>query len=193
MQQSPVGNNEEQQGNVRRCVGGDLWRGCEKLLEGSQRLAPAGFGSRMSIGNDIESVASRSHTGRPLLSARHGNRLVVCCLLVCGVLLASCGRADRAAVVLRSVNVSEDRRTLTVTTDYANTVGCAKLPAGVEIQVRGLEVVVSAFVKAEPGVCTAECDQVTQTVTLDEPLPAGARFVAPPGADPGCGGVPVTP
>ena len=37
--------------------------------------------------------------------------------------------------------------------------------------------------------CTLECESVTQSITLPEPLPDGVRFSYPSDADHGCGGV----
>ena len=87
-----------------------------------------------------------------------------------------------------SIEVSDDRRTLTVVTFYANSFNCGKLPGGVHVDVNDGVAVITAVMKSEPdGVdCTMECGTVTQTITLPEALPTGVRFEAPPDADPGC-------
>lgn len=111
------------------------------------------------------------------------------------LVLPDCGHdgTDRTAVVPFSVKVSADRRTLTVATRYPRTPFCAKQPDGIDVDIRGDVVVISAFAKsvAKAGEsCTMECGFIEQTITLDSPVSDGVRFEAPPGADPGCGSPP---
>lgn len=105
--------------------------------------------------------------------------------------LAACGDdAHRTAVVPRSIVMSSDRRTITVETSYPVSMNCAKEPGGLKVQVNGDVAVVTATMERKNNIdsCTLECGRVTQSVTLDKPLPDGIRFEAPPDADPGCGG-----
>lgn len=75
-------------------------------------------------------------------------------MLVVGLLLlGSCSKdeATRVPVAIRSVDVSDDRRTLTVTTAYATSVFCAKQADGVDVEVHGDVAVVSAYVTTQAG------------------------------------------
>lgn len=107
------------------------------------------------------------------------------------MLLAGCS-ADRSStsVIPEAVEVSPDRRTVTVRTGYPSTLNCGKDPGGLDVEVAGGVATLDA-VMAETGAsrCTLECGSVSQSVTLSEPLPEGVRFEAPSDAEPGCGGV----
>jgi hypothetical protein len=122
-------------------------------------------------------------------------------LSLCAGLASACGgdggdgRDGReTAVVPVSIEVSDDRRMLSVVTFYANSLFCGKQPGGVHVEINDGRAVISAVLKEvelDGADCTAECGTVTQTITLPEPLPTGVRFEAPPDADPGCGsGIP---
>jgi hypothetical protein len=56
------------------------------------------------------------------------------------------------------------------------------------VDVRDGVALITAVMKtrSNDGDCDALCASVTQTITLDEPLPEGVRFEAPPEPDPGC-------
>lgn len=131
----------------------------------------------------IRSADPRVGFGVKLRGVKQGRVVLVALLLVLG----SCGGDVRRAVGLRSVDVSADRLTLTIVTPYPLYPACAKLPAGVEVDVRDDVVVVAAYAKGSGDTCTLECGQIVQTVTLDKPLPLSVRFRAPDDADPGCG------
>jgi hypothetical protein len=118
--------------------------------------------------------------------------LAALCLLV--VFLPAChdDGDGETAVVPVSIEVSPNRRTLTVETYYPVSLNCGKEPGGLDVDVGGGVALITAVMKGHDGDCTGECASVTQTVTLDEPLPNDVRFEAPPDADPGCG-VPAPP
>jgi hypothetical protein len=113
------------------------------------------------------------------------------------MLVSACGNggnSNQVAVVPQSVWISADRRTVTVQTSYPTSLPCAKQPAGLDVEVDGGDAVVTALMarSGDGGSCTMECAGISQSVTLDEPLPLDVRLVAPAGADPGCaGGLPV--
>ena len=52
----------------------------------------------------------------------------------------------------------------------------------------GVALITALMKNAGNGECPSSCESVTQTITLDEPLPTDVRFEVPPDADPGCGG-----
>lgn len=108
------------------------------------------------------------------------------------LLAAGCGE-DRSSstVVPEQIDVSADRLTVEVQTAYPTNVGCAKEPGGLSIGVVDGVATISAIVENSAGAksCTLECGQVSQSVTLDEPLPEPVRFAYPDDADPGCGGI----
>ena len=103
---------------------------------------------------------------------------------------SACSSEDReTAVVPSSIDVSADRRALTVTTSYPVSLYCGHLPGGLEVEVEDGVALITALMKnAGNGECPSSCESVTQTITLDEPLPTDVRFEVPPDADPGCGG-----
>lgn len=118
---------------------------------------------------------------------RTGGALAFVLLLT--TVAGGCGSdAERFAVELADVEVSSDRRVLTVSTFYPVGLFCPKQPAGVTVELRDGVAVVSAFVREVKGSdCTAECATVVQQVTLKDPLPVGVEFESPPGALRGCG------
>ena len=99
-------------------------------------------------------------------------------------------RTESAIVVPASVEVSADRRTLTVVTYYPDSISCGHLPGGLEVDVADDVALITARMQSYPGDgdCFADCAGVTQTITLPEPLPTGVRFEAPADAEPGCVG-----
>lgn len=103
---------------------------------------------------------------------------------------SSCGgEATSRTVLPDTVEVSADRRVVTVVTAYPLGIDCAKEPTGLEVEVDGESVTVRARMAnlSNPdGPCTLECGQVTQSVTLHDPLPSAAQFRFPDDADPGC-------
>jgi hypothetical protein len=108
--------------------------------------------------------------------------------LLVGVSFA-CSGGRSIAVTPASIEVSPDRRTVTVVTFYPTSFNCGHLPGGLEVDLSEGVAVITAKMKSESdsGDCDALCASVTQTVTLPEPLPRDVRFAAPPDADPGCG------
>ena len=105
--------------------------------------------------------------------------------------LSACGDdARQATVVPQSIDVSNNRRTVTVATSYPRFVGCAKQPAGLKVKVEGDVAIVTATMERPRDVhsCTLECGYVAQSLTLDQPLAEGVRFASPADADPGCAG-----
>ena len=109
------------------------------------------------------------------------------------VLLAAGCAEDRSssAVVPEQITVSPDRLTVEVRTAYPTNAGCAKQPGGLSIDVVDGVATIRAIVEntADAEQCTLECGNVSQSVTLDEPLPEPVRFAYPGDADPGCGDV----
>src|SRR5262245_2855233 len=104
-------------------------------------------------------------------------------------LASACSEGRSVAVTPASIEVSPDRRTVTVVTSYPISLSCGHLPGGLDVDLREGVAVITARMKSESdsGDCDALCASVTQTVTLPEPLPDDVRFEAPLGADPGCG------
>ena len=102
---------------------------------------------------------------------------------------SACSGGRSIAVTPASIDVSSDRRTVTVVTFYPIGFNCGHLPGGLEVVLSEGVAVITARMKSESdsGDCDALCASVTQTVTLPEPLPNDVRFEAPPDADPGCG------
>jgi len=100
--------------------------------------------------------------------------------------------ADRQRYAVRwdAIEVSADRRTVTVVTSYPLDGFCVKEPDGVEISLDGRLATVAAWMTGPPRgsdiMCTLECFQVTQTVTLDSPLPEPVEFEPVPHAVEGC-------
>lgn len=107
--------------------------------------------------------------------------------LLCLVACNSTDVARRAAVVPFNVQVSPDRKTVTVATHYASSIKCAQDAGGASLLLNGQRATVTAFVTNATGrdYCLLPCGVVVQTITLDNPLPAGVSFVAPASADPG--------
>lgn len=104
--------------------------------------------------------------------------------------VGSCGGTDTTTLVLpESVQVSQDRRTIEVVTAYPLSVGCAKEPAGLDVDLNGSNVDLLAKMGNLGGAdsCTLECSQITQSITLAEPLPSNIDFRFPGDPDPGCG------
>ena len=93
-------------------------------------------------------------------------------------------------VAVDSVDLSEDRTTLSVTTFSPVGVGhCIKNPDGVEIAIDGDVAVISVWMRSDTPTevtCTMECGFVTQTLTLSDPLPNGTSFASPDDAYEGC-------
>ena len=104
---------------------------------------------------------------------------------------------SRVAVIPDDVQVSADRRTLTVRTSYATFGFCVKLADGLDVRIDGASIVVSAWLASNTpsdGSCTLECSWVTQSITLADPIPADAQIIAVDEAVPGClHGVPTFP
>ena len=97
-------------------------------------------------------------------------------------------RPDRFAAQWRSIELSADRRTITVVTHYPLAGSCVKKPAGVTVEIDGTVARVGAWVSEVGGeVCTAECGIVRQSVTLDEPLPRDVVLQPLAGAVRTCG------
>ncbi len=96
-------------------------------------------------------------------------------------------REQRLAVVWSSIRLSDDRRTVTVTTWYPLAGFCIKEADGVDVEVRGDTAVVAAWMRGpelpmpENTACTMECGFVTQSVTLSEPLPDHVSEFEPAG------------
>lgn len=91
----------------------------------------------------------------------------------------------------RSIALSEDRRTITVSTTYPLAGFCAKDPGGVTVDVDASVARVSAWVVEQRGrgtVCSSDCGVVRQRVSLERPLPAQVRLEPPDGAVRGCYG-----
>ena len=88
-----------------------------------------------------------------------------------------------------AIELSPDRRTVTVVTSYPTSFNCGHLPGGLDVDLNNDVAVITAMMKSrsDSGTCDASCGSVTQTVTLPEPLPSDVRFEALPDADPGCG------
>lgn len=109
--------------------------------------------------------------------------------LFVGLASACLGDGRETAVVPASIEVSDDRRTLTVVTFYPIKFNCGKLPGGLDVDIKDDVAVITAVMRSDSGGgnCTMECASVTQSITLPDPLPTGVRFEAPPNADPGCG------
>ena len=105
-------------------------------------------------------------------------------------LASACSEGRSIAVTPASIDVSPDRRTVTVVTFYPISFNCGHLPGGLDVDLDDRVAVITARMKTESdsGDCDAVCGSVTQTVTLPEPLPIDVQFEAPPDADPGCGG-----
>lgn len=102
-------------------------------------------------------------------------------------------KGERLAVMWSSIRLSEDRRTVTVTTSYPREGFCVKEADGVDVEVRGDTAMVAAWMRgpepvpSEGAVCTTECGFVTQSVTLPEPLSERvAGFEPVDHAVPGC-------
>lgn len=117
-----------------------------------------------------------------------GKRITVVLTLL--VVLGSCGGAKTTTLVLpESVRISHDRRTIAVETAYPLAVGCAKEPAGLDVDVDGNTIDIRAAMGNLDGAdsCTLECAGVTQSIALDEPLPGSVEFRFPGDTDPGCG------
>ena len=110
--------------------------------------------------------------------------VAVACATALGA--AACSGRDRFAVEWTEVAVSDDRRTVTVVNDYGPF--CAIAPDGVEVDVSGDEIVVTAWMRTQTdGSCDAACEPVTQTTTdLAAPLPDVLPIVQRPGASLGC-------
>jgi hypothetical protein len=89
--------------------------------------------------------------------------------------------AQRYAVRWDAIEVSPDRRTITVVTSYPLAGSCVKEPDGVDITLEGSVAKVAAWMAAPTGglTCTLECGRVTQTVALDEPLPEAIERLEP--------------
>lgn len=111
------------------------------------------------------------------------------------IVVSSCtgeSASTHAPVAVRGVDVSDDRRTLTVRSTYPIHQFCAKAPGGVHVEVTGDVAVVAAYVVRQANFrdgdsCTLECGIVTQEVTLDAPIADDIQFQSPTNADPGCG------
>ena len=108
-------------------------------------------------------------------------------VLLCLAARGSDDGPGRAVVVPFSVEVSQDRQTVTVATHYAASLKCAQDAAGANLVVNGETATVTVFVtnRTHRDYCLLDCGLVVQTISLDRPLPAGVRFVAPQHADPG--------
>ncbi|MDQ3305359.1 MAG: hypothetical protein M3535_05160 [Actinomycetota bacterium] len=117
-------------------------------------------------------------------------------LVVVLLVLTACGGerdVDRVSVAWESIELSDDRRTITVTTSYPLAASCVKEADGVDVRVQGEVAVISAWMRGPdlplpPDTdCTAECGLVTQSVTLAEPLPDEVSALEPaPGSVDGC-------
>lgn len=85
--------------------------------------------------------------------------------------LASCAGDDSFDVQWTEVGISDDRRSIEVTSYYGPF--CARDPDGVGIDIGDDEIVVWAQLHDEDGddECNADCSLVTQRLDLDEPLP----------------------
>lgn len=127
-----------------------------------------------------------THSTRGMCHARQVRSAVVLVFLI--GLSACSDDARQATVVPLSIDVSNDRRTVTVVTSYPRSVSCAKQPGGLKVKVEGDVAIVIATMERRGDVssCTLECGYVTQSLTLDQPLADGIRFAAPSNADPGC-------
>lgn len=119
--------------------------------------------------------------------------LIAVALVVVVVVVALVIRTDdeqRLAVQWESIEVSPDRRTITVETSYPVDGFCVKDADGIDVTVNGTVATVAAWMTGPaPGSgtdCTMECGKVTQTVTLDSPLPASVDFQPVSGAVRGC-------
>ena len=117
---------------------------------------------------------------------------VLAAVVVGGALLlwATGSDSERYAVRWDAIEVSPDRRTVTVRTSYPLDGFCAKEPDGVDVSLDGRVATVAAWMTGPtPGSgvdCTMECSQVSQTVTLDSPLPEPVDFEPVPHAVEGC-------
>jgi hypothetical protein len=85
---------------------------------------------------------------------------------------------ERVAVIWESIEVSDDRRLVTVTAAYPLGDGfCVKGADGVHVEAKGDVAYVAAWLRGpdlpvpEFTGCTLECALVTQSVSLAEPLP----------------------
>ena len=115
-------------------------------------------------------------------------------VIALSTLLLAAGCAEdrsRSTVVPERITVSVDRLTVEVQTAYPTNAGCAKEPGGLSINVADGVATISAIVENSNGAkrCTLECGHLSQSVTLDEPLPEPVRFAYPDDANPGCGGI----
>ncbi len=118
-------------------------------------------------------------------AARIGG-LVLAGLVVGGALLVLANADDdieRYAVQWEAIDLSPDRRTVTVESSYPLAGFCVKEPDGIDISVDGTVATVAAWMvgpRPTDGVgCSLECGPVTQTVTLDEPLPESVERFKP--------------
>ena len=96
----------------------------------------------------------------------------------------------RVRVIPSLIELSSDRRTINVTSGYPLNGNCNKIADGVEVVTNANVAELSVWMRTELRagmVCTMECMQVTQSVTLDEPLPLAMTFVSPSDAFKGCG------
>ena len=99
---------------------------------------------------------------------------------------------ERYAVRWQSIELAEDRHSITATASYPLAGFCVKKPDGVDVRVDGEVAVVAVWMTGpapHDGLsCTTECGFVSQTVELNGPLPpAVQRFEPVDHAVEGCG------
>ncbi len=102
--------------------------------------------------------------------------------------VAACSGVDRVDVQWSDLTVSDDRRSIEITSYYGPF--CARAPDGVGIDVGDDEIVVWSWLtdaSDADGGCAAECGTVTQVAELDDPLPE-LPLVQRGRAHLGCGG-----
>lgn len=107
------------------------------------------------------------------------------------VVLGACaGEPTSAVVAPDSIEVSADRRTVTVSASYPTGVGCAKDAGGLDVDVENGVATIRAVIENLDGAdrCTLECASVVQSITLDQPLAESIRFEFDETVDSGCGG-----
>lgn len=90
-----------------------------------------------------------------------------------------------------SLEISADRRTITVRSSYPVEGFCVREPGGLDVEVKGTVAMVAVWLTGpsprDGAMCNMGCGDIEQTITLIEPLPkAVERLVPVAGAVAGC-------
>lgn len=92
---------------------------------------------------------------------------------------------QRVPVLWERIEVSDDRRTVTAKTWYPVAGVCIKEPDGIDVEIDGEVATVAVWMRGpdlplpDNVACTSECGSVTQSATLDEPLPTQVTSFRP--------------